>query len=240
MEMERDFNIQCSSESEYSPQNKRWCLRQIEKDGTSVGRDLVPCSYFHYFQASEVIHTISHEERFAETTPEKLETEELIYATLVPDRLSSRTSLNSPHYYIVGYRDTIENISLEISRGENDGHCIVSSYEKTHGDIDMDDRPHSLHFCVNLSAKKFDGISQLLKLDRLDRLSLAVRFADGFYSEYFHHHDDGVDSIYVLSSSALEDLNLEDYADHLSVTGKVGSFIIYAGQQSGNRPKQGK
>ena len=62
MKMERDFDVQCSSRSEYSPSNERWCLRQIQEGGAQVGRDLVPCSSSLYFEASNVVHTISYKD----------------------------------------------------------------------------------------------------------------------------------------------------------------------------------
>ncbi len=228
MKMERDFNIQCSAESEYNPLNNRWCLRQFQKDGTKFGRDLVPSSYIHHFEASKIVHTISYEDRHEELPPERLETKEVIYAGLVPETLSSRTYSKPPRYYMLGYRDAVEQISIEIFRSEKDDRCTVTSYERFQSDIDFGDHPDSLYFSVKLSPDKFDAISELIKLDRLDRLSLTVQFADGFYSEYFHGDHDYIDSICVLSRSAINDFNLEDYADHLSVTGKVGSFMVRA------------
>ncbi len=228
MKMERDFNIQCSSESEYGPLNKRWCLKQIQKDGTKAGRDLVPTSHRHYFEASKVVLTISHRDGHAEVTSEKIETKEVIYAALVPEGSSSRTYLKAPCYYMLGYRDAVEEISLEIHRSENDDYCTVASYEKVQSDTCFDDHPHIIYFSVKLSATKFDVISQLVKLDRLDHLSLAVQYVDGFYSEHSYDSHDYIDSIYILSRSALEDLRLEEYAEHLPVTGKVEGFKIDA------------
>ena len=232
MKIERDFNIECSSENEYGQSNRRWCLRQIQSDGTKEGRDLVPSTYFHRFEASNVVHTISYEDGHAKITPAKLETQEAIYAELVPKRLSSRTYLNAPCYYMVGYRDAVEQISLEIHRSENDDHCTVSSFEKTGSDIGFDAQSHSLYFSVKLSAEKFDTVSRLIRFNRLEYLALLISFADGFYSEHTHGCNDSIDSIYILSDSALKDLNLEEYAEHLPVTGKVGGFTINASSRS--------
>ena len=238
--MERDYDVQCSSKSEYNPLNDRWCLRQFHEDGSQVCRDLVPCSKLLYFEASNVVHTITYEDDHEEITPARLETQELIYAELLPETLSSRTWLNAPDYYMLGYVDAIQNISLEISRSENDDHCTVSGFEKFGGDLELDDHPHSLHFSVNLSPEKFDPISQLVRLDRLDRLSLIVQFAEGFYSEYDVSGDDHIDKIYVLSNRALTQLNLEEYSEHLPVTGKVGNFVLNAGSKVSIGPSKEK
>ena len=229
--MERDFDVQCSSRSEYNPLNNRWCLRQIQEGGTQVGRDLVPCSRPLYFESSNVVDTISYEDDYEDVTTAKLEIQEHIFAELVPEKLSSRTYLNGPGYYMLGYLDAVKNISLEISRCENDDHCTISSFEKSRGDMGFEDRPHSLHFSVSLSENNFDSISQLVRLNRLDRLSLFVKFPDGFYSEFDVSGYDHIDSIYILSNSALKELNLEKHSEHLPVTGKVGSFILYAGSK---------
>ena len=231
MKTERDFDVQCSSRNEYNPLNQRWCLRQIQEGGTQVGRDLVPCSRLLYFEASNVGHTISYEDDHEDVTTEKLEIQEHIFAELVPEKLSSRTYLNAPGYYMLGYLDAVKNISLEISRCENDDHCTISSFEKFRDDMGLDDLPHSLHFSVSLSENNFDSISQLVRLNRLDRLSLSVKFPDGFYSEFDVSGYDHIDSIYILSNSALKELNLEKYSEHLPVTGKVGNFILYAGSK---------
>ncbi len=229
--MEREYDVQCSPESDYNPLNNRWCLRQIQEDGSQVGPDLVPCSKSLYFEALNVVHTITYEDDHEEITPARLETQELIYVKLRPETLSSRSWLNAPSYYMLGYVDAIQNISLEISRSENDDHCTVSGFEKFAGDLALDDHPHSLHFSVNLSPGKFDPILELVRLDRLDRLSLIVQFADGFYSEYDVSGYDHIDEIYVLSNQALKQLNLEEYSEHLPVTGKVGNFVLYAGSR---------
>ena len=238
--MERDYDVQCSSKSEYNPLNNRWCLRQIQEDGSQVGPDLFPCSKLLYFEASNVVHTITYKDNHEEIGPARLEAEELVYAELLPETLSSRTWLNAPDYYMLGYVDAIQNISLEISRGKNDDHCTVSGFEKFSGDLDLEDHPHSLHFSVNLSSGKFDPISQLVKLDRLDRLSLIIQFAEGFYSEYDVGSDDYIDKMYVLSNCALKQLNLEDYSEHLPVTGKVGNFVLYAGSKVSVGPSKDK
>ena len=236
--MERDFDVQCSSRSEYSPSNERWCLRQIQEGGAQVGRDLVPCSSSLYFEASNVVHTISYkddhdfyENDHEDVTTAKLEIQEHIFAELVPKKLSSRTYLNAPGYYMLGYLDAVKNISLEISRCENDDHCTISSFEKFRDDTGHNDHPHSLHFSVSLSANNFASISQLVRLNRLDHLSLLVQFSDGFYSKFDFSGDEHIDSIYILSNSALKELDLEKYSEHLPVTGKVGNFKLYAGSK---------
>lgn len=227
--MERDYDVRCSSESEYNPLNNRWCLKQFQEDGSQIGRDLAPCSKLLYFEASNVVHTITYKDDSEEITPARLEAQELIYVELLPKTLSSRTWLSAPSYYMLGYVDAIQNISLEISRSDNDAHCTVSGFEEFGGDLGLDGHPHSLHFSVDLSPARFDPISQLVRLDRLDRLSLIVRFAEGFYSEYDVSGYDHIDKIYVLSNCALTQLNLEEYSEHLPVTGKVGNFVLYAG-----------
>ena len=228
--MEREYDVQCSSESEHMPLNNRWCLRQIQEDGSQVGHDLVPCSKSLYFEALNVVHTITYTDDHA-TTPARLETRELLYAELRPETLSSRTWLNAPSYYMLGYADAIRHISLEISRNDKDDHCIVSGFEKFEGDWQLDDHPHSLHFSVNLSPGHFDSISRLVRLNKLDRLSLIVQFAEGFYSEYDVSGYSHIDKVYVLSNRALTQLNLEEYSEHLPVTGKVGNFVLHAGSK---------
>ena len=142
-----------------------------------------------------------------------------------------RVNSGAHWYYMLGYLDAVKNISLEISRCENDDHCTISSFENFRDDTGLDDHPHSLHFSVSLSANNFDSISQLVSLNRLDRLSLSVKFPDGFYSEFDVSGYDHIDSIYILSNSALKELNLEKYSEHLPVTGKVGNFKLYAGSK---------
>ena len=142
-----------------------------------------------------------------------------------------RVNSGAHWYYMLGYLDAVKNISLEISRCENDDHCTISSFENFRDDTGLDDHPHSLHFSVSLSANNFDSISQLVSLNRLDRLSLSVKFPDGFYSEFDVSGYDHIDSIYILSNSALKELNLENYSEHLPVTGKVGNFKLYAGSK---------
>ena len=41
MEIKRDFSVQYSTEIEYSSLYK-WCLKQIQEDGTQIGSDLIP------------------------------------------------------------------------------------------------------------------------------------------------------------------------------------------------------
>ena len=214
------------------PWSDSTALRRFDQEGgTQVGRDLVPCSRLLYFEASNVVHTISYEDDHEHVTTAKLEIQEHIFAELVPEKLSSRTYLNAPGYYMLGYLDAVKNISLEISRCENDDHCTISSFEKFRDDMGLDYLPHSLHFSVSLSANNFDSISQLVRLNRLDRLSLSVKFPDGFYSKFDVSGYDHIDSIYILSNSALKELNPEKYSEHLPVTGKVVNFILYAGSK---------
>ena len=64
-----------------------------------------------------------------DVTTTKLAIQEHKFAELVPEKMSSRTYLNAPGYYMLGYLDAVKNISLEISRCENDDHCTISSFE---------------------------------------------------------------------------------------------------------------
>ena len=235
MEMERDFSVHYSTDIEHKSLYE-WCLRQIQEDGTQFGRDLIPWGWSLRFEAEEVFHNISYStDRFGLGDTEEdekenianVESRETIQAKLIP---AERLSI-TPRYYMFGYRDAVEMISLTVIRSGNHTQCTVSGFAKFESEIDFyrENVPHDLTFHLQLSKDKFDNISQLMKLNTLDKFSFTVGMVYGFYSDW----SPGIttNSIHILPVSSLKDLNLEEHADRLPTLGKVGEFEISASRK---------
>ena len=236
MEMERDFAVHYSTDIEHKSLYER-CLRQTQEDGTQIGGDLIPWHWSLQFEAAEVFHHFDYsrdwrglddrdEDQKDDAANE--DTIETIQAKLIPvERLSF-----PPRYYMFGYRDAVEMISLKVIRSSNDTYCTTFSFAKYRSEIDFhqEDVPHHLGFNLRLSEDKFDKILQLMRLNTLDRLSLSVGKVDGFYSNWSPEITSN--SIHILVRSCLEDLNLKEHADHLPTIGKVRDFQISAREKS--------
>ena len=243
MEMERDFAVHYSTDTEFNEYKVlyKWCLRQTQEDGTQLDRDLIPWFWSLQFEAAEVFHNISYsrdwpglndgdeDEKYEDEkdAAANVDTIETIQAKLIPvERLSF-----APRYYMFGYRDAVGMISLTVIRSSKDTHCTAFSFAKYRSEIDFhqEDIPHHLGFNLRLSEDKFDKILQLMKLNTLYRLSLSVGKVDGFYSNW--SPEITTDSIHILPRSSLKDLNLEEHADRLRTIGKVRDFHISASRK---------
>ena len=223
MKMERDFDVYYSTEIKHKSLYE-WCLRQTHKDGTQVSRDLIPWWHTLDYEATDISHHIYY--RRVEDNYKENEEREVLHVKIVP----IEGSILSPRYYMFGYRDAVEMISLTITRSSNI-HCSAFSFAKYRGGAEFheEDIPHHLGFQLKLSEEKFDKILQLMRMNTLERLSFSAGLVDGFYSDW--SPDIITDSIHILPRSCLADLNLEEHADRLPTIGKVRDFHVSASRK---------
>ena len=225
MEMERDFAVHYSTEIEHKSLYQ-WCLRQTQEDGTQEDRDLIPWFWSLTFEATEVSHSISYSKDWnglddsdedEKEDVENVDTSETIHAKLIPvERLSL-----PPRYFMFGYRDAVEEISITVRRSSNNTRCTAFGFAKYRSEIDFryEDVPHHLGFDLRLAEDKFDRILQLMRPNTLDRFYFRVGKVDGFYSDW--SPEITTNSIHILPNSCLEELSLEEHADRLPTLGKV-------------------
>ena len=131
----------------------KWCLRQTQEDGTQLDRDLIPWFWSLQFEAAEVFHNISYcrdwpglndgdedeKDEDEKDAAANVDTIETIQAKLIPvERLSF-----APRYYMFGYRDAVEVISLTVIRSSKDTHCTAFSFAKYRSKIDFPSRRYS-------------------------------------------------------------------------------------------------
>ena len=232
--MEKDFAVHYSTDIEHKSLYQ-WCLRQTQEDGTQVDGDLIPWFWSLKFEATEVLHSISYSKEWnglddgdgdEKEDADDVDTSETLHAKLIPvERLSL-----PPRYFMFGYRDAIEEISLTIRRGSNT-RCTAHGFAKYRSEIDFryKEIPHHLGFDLRLTEDKFDRILQLMKLNTLDRFYFRVGKVDGFYSDW--SPEITTNRIHALPKSCLEELSLEEHADRLPILGKVRDCEIIASRK---------
>ncbi|MFH1803265.1 MAG: hypothetical protein ABID63_00055 [Pseudomonadota bacterium] len=186
MEFHLDYSLKASADIEYESLYK-WCIREIDENGNQVGRDQIPWVWGLYFSISELFFSYDIEgdgrdvlKSFGETFEENSEKITIKNSEKIVARLKPQTVFS-----MLGVKREIRNFTLNIRKGDEEDCTIMGGVSYTI-DIDFCDQTEDDFVVVYLTVtpKKFDAISELIKLNCLNEAQLMLSRVHGFYADW--------------------------------------------------------
>jgi hypothetical protein len=188
-----DHIIKFSDEVEYKGLYT-WCLREFDEDGKQIGRDQIPWAWGEDFSIADLAYAINfvQETDYGASTDEESQQppkhpvtkKEILYGRLIPKK-SGPSAFTTTRYSFFGTAREITNFTIEIVEGEEE-HIDVWGSPEFDYEIDFvnDTNPDNLQIYLILKPEHFRQITDLVKVNSIDQVSLHLKGVDGFYSEW--------------------------------------------------------
>jgi len=197
MKYHLERGVRLSIESEYENLYK-WSLQEHNENGKQIGENQIPWAWSLHFTASELRHIRSIEYGKLYDSDEEgkkgISEQETITGILHSGLCNDGKQLEDyVHYSLFGTNRIIKQFGLRIYKlddasddEEDKEDCWLSGFASYTTEMDFRDETTEdfVEIILRLSPERFDKLSELITLKRVDRFRLFLGQVSGFYSEW--------------------------------------------------------